>query len=262
VSAPRSGIARCAGEPVSWLRLELHHQGALEGAERDQVALHLAECAACASCLAKIREDDAVALPPLPARPAADPRWTASAAERPRTRASAAERPRTRPRAWAAKATATVGALAAVGAAVFALRAGTREGARDETVPPSSAVYAKGTALSFSLVREDGARVDGDAGGYRDGERFKALVTCTPGAATYFDVVVYDEGGASFPLAPAADFACGNDVPLPGAFRLTGQGDAEVCLVWSESGAVDRAVVGVRSGPLDRRLCKRLTAAP
>ncbi len=225
---------RCTSEPVSWLRLERHHRGELPVPEGLEIDGHLAACPACAACLATIRDDEAVPLPPL-------------------RLAAAARRPVSRAGRWAA----AMGALAAVGAVVLALHTGPEDGG---VVARSSRVYAKGGALSFSLVREDGQRIDGDAGGYRDGERFRALVTCAPGAATYFDVVVYDEGGAAFPLAPADAFACGNDVPLPGAFRLTGRGDEEVCLVWSESGAVDRAVVGLGPGPLERRLCKRLTS--
>ena len=58
--------ARCTGTPVSWLRLERYHLGEIRGRERAVVAEHLAACPACAACLARIEQDDAVALPALP----------------------------------------------------------------------------------------------------------------------------------------------------------------------------------------------------
>ncbi|MGH7293845.1 MAG: zf-HC2 domain-containing protein, partial [Polyangiaceae bacterium] len=61
---------RCTAEPISWLRLERYHLGELRGAERQAIADHLAACEACAACLARIEQDDAVALPVLPPLPA------------------------------------------------------------------------------------------------------------------------------------------------------------------------------------------------
>ena len=66
------------------------------------------------------------------------------------------------------------------------------------------------------------------------------------------------ESGASFPLAPAR-LACGNQIPMPGAFRLTG-GDAVVCVSFSEAGPVSRETLR-HLGPDDRapgRTCRRL----
>jgi hypothetical protein len=118
----------------------------------------------------------------------------------------------------------------------------------------------KGGAVAFSLVRDDGERLEGPAGVYRDGDRFKAIVTCPPGGGVAFDVVVREGGRESFPLPPAVDLACGNEVPLPGAFQLTGSAEQTVCLIWNETGVVDRSA----SGPVEDRpsLCKHLSAAP
>ncbi|HEY6463790.1 MAG TPA: zf-HC2 domain-containing protein, partial [Polyangiaceae bacterium] len=63
--------ARCTGEAVSWLRLERYHLGELAEHERRTIDAHLAGCPACASCLARIVEDDAVLLPALPLAAAA-----------------------------------------------------------------------------------------------------------------------------------------------------------------------------------------------
>ncbi|HEY8088388.1 MAG TPA: hypothetical protein VIF09_11100, partial [Polyangiaceae bacterium] len=120
--------------------------------------------------------------------------------------------------------------------------------------------HVKGDAVAFSLVREDGERIGGSDGVYRDGDRFKAIVTCAPGATASFDVAVYDTGDPSFPLEPARELACGNDVPLPGAFRLTGSSEETVCLAWREGGPVDRALLATGAPP--GALCKRLRPAP
>jgi hypothetical protein len=111
--------------------------------------------------------------------------------------------------------------------------------------------------VAFTLVRDDGERISGPDGLYRDGDRFKAAITCPPGGGVGFDVVVREGDRESFPLAPVTHFACGNEVPVPGAFRLTGHADETVCLVWNESGAVDRS----DSASLDS-LCKHLSPAP
>jgi hypothetical protein len=229
--------ARCVSEPISWLRLERHHLGELDAAEDARIAEHLAACSACAACLAKIREDDATALPVLTLPQAAARK--------------ARVLPFVRPGALAA----AVGALAAAAAFFLMLRGTTPE---DGGRLRSSGPRVKGAAVAFSLVRDDGERVDGNEGVYRDGDRFKALVTCPPGADVSFDVVVYDDTGATFPLDPAPSFACGNDVPLRGALRLTGHADETVCLVWSETGAVARETLANDGAS---RACKKLSGA-
>ncbi|HEY8041543.1 MAG TPA: hypothetical protein VIF15_17170 [Polyangiaceae bacterium] len=230
--------ARCTGEPVSWLRLERHHLGEGDAGERARVAEHLAACPACAACLSRIEADDAVALPPrrLPER-----------------RASA-----TRGR----RAALAAGALALAAAVVLFVGRGWTPRGGGATGETPGASHVKGDGVAFSLVRDDAERIVEAGGSFHDGDRFKALVTCPPAMSATFDVVVYDEGGASFPLESARGLACGNDVALPGAFRLTGTSDETVCLVWSEDGEVNRGTLA--AGP-DRvgtsAMCKRLTAA-
>jgi len=230
---------RCIGEPISWLRLERFHLGELPGREREAVAGHLAVCPACAACLAHLQDDDAHALPPL------------SVPSRARRNVFSL---------FPVRAAAALGALAAGGALVLGLRGNAHRGEVEHARVGESRV--KGDAIAFSLVRDDGERVDGTAGVYRDGDRFKAVVTCPPGAHVAFDVVVYDVDGPSFPLEPAPGLACGNDVPLPGAFRLTGDTHETVCLEWAEGAPVDRGALAVRTGREGRSLCKELTPAP
>jgi hypothetical protein len=229
---------RCIGEPISWLRLERFHLGATQGPERAAVEEHLATCPACAACLAHIQEDDAHALPPL-------------SVSRPARRNVLSLFP--------VRAAAALGALAAGGALVLGLRGNGHRREVEHARLTESRV--KGDAIAFTLVRDDEERVTGPAGVYRDGDRFKAVVTCPPGAGASFDVVVYDLGGASFPLEPARELACGNEVPLPGAFRLTGDASETVCLVWAEGVPVDRGVLAARTAPEGHALCKELSPA-
>jgi hypothetical protein len=230
---------RCIGEPISWLRLERYHLGESQGSEREAIAGHVATCPACAACLTHIQDDDAQALPPL------------SVPRRARRNVLSL---------FPVRAAAAIGALAAGGALVLGLRGNGHRGEVEHPRLLESRV--KGDAVAFSLVRDDEERITGTAGVYRDGDRFKAVATCPPGASLAFDVVVYDVGGASFPLEPAPALACGNEVPLPGAFRLTGESDETVCLVWAEGAPVDRGVLGVRAAREGHTLCKELTAAP
>jgi hypothetical protein len=230
---------RCVGEPVSWLRLERYHLGEIAGAEREAIAAHLAACPACAACLASIEQDDGSVLPTL-------------AVTKAPPRAVLTRLP--------VRAAAVVGALAAAAALVLVMRGSSPTGDGHPARVPGGRI--KGDAIAFSLVRDDGERIVGADGVYRDGDRFKAIVTCAPGSSASFDLAVFDSGDPTFPLAPAHDFACGNGVPLPGAFRLTGASDETVCIVWSETGAVDRSALAGAMPSGNTALCKRLRAAP
>ncbi|HEY1695096.1 MAG TPA: zf-HC2 domain-containing protein [Polyangiaceae bacterium] len=246
--------ARCTGEAVSWLRLERYHLGEIAENERRSIDAHLVGCPACAACLARIAEDDGVPLPALP-----DIHAVAEGAAAPPAQGLAARTARSR---WLLRASAAAGgALAAAAAVVLFLRAGPRPGTGDVVAMRN---HVKGDAVAFSLVRDDGARIDGPAGTFRDGDRFKAVVTCPPGAGMSFDLVVYDRGGAAFPLQPAVDLGCGNGTPLPGAFRLTGSDDENVCLVWGTRDALkrDEMAQGLEAiGASASRACIALQAA-
>jgi hypothetical protein len=234
----------CSGEPVSWLRLERYHLGELEGPQRTQVETHLAACPACSECLRRIELDDAAPLPPLELPSAAK---KGSSGRVLQFRAS--------------RVSAIVFGLAAAAAVMLgASRTWLRDPGAD--LRPGSP-RVKGGDVTFSLVSDDGERVVDDTGLYQDGNRWKVMVTCPPTLSAGFDVVVLDDAGASFPLAPVPLLACGNEVPLPGAFRLTGPGEETVCIVWSPGGASARPEnpkSATELGPDSR--CKRLHAAP
>ncbi len=226
-------MSACTGVPLSHLVLERHHLGERAGAERARVEEHLASCEACRSTLARIEADDGRALPPLPVplRPA---------------------------RRWGARAVPIVSGLAL--AAALLLFLGRRPKPFEPAVEPGARV--KGSDVAFALVRDDDAVIADGGGVYRDGDRFKALVTCPPGMRATWDVVVYEHGETSFPLAPASEVACGNAIPLPGAFRVTGQERLTVCLVWHDDGPVDRAKIrAIEPAALGRARCLTLDAA-
>jgi Putative zinc-finger len=246
-------VSACISEPVSWLRLERLRLGELPEAERAAIAAHLAACAACAACAERIEADEATELPPLEVRA---PR----ASEGARAAPSRVHR-----------LSARAGVLAAAAAVVLAVGHAWRTPDRGETgAGETGHARSKGDGMAFTLVRDDGEPLVEAQGVFRDGDRFKALVTCPPGMSASFDLVVFDPGGemgpaaggVSFPLAPARRLSCGNDVPLPGAFRLTGSEDETVCVVWREDGEVDRGALS-RSGEVtDRRaMCKELRPA-
>jgi hypothetical protein len=230
----------CIGEPVSWLRLERYRLGELGESDRQRIAAHLAACPACATCAARIDADDAVDLPPLERRPAPAP-----------------PRPIFSARRLLARTTALAAAAATVLAFGHAWR-GPEPGARTAERFAVAGDRAKGGEVAFTLVRDDGVRLLEARGRFDDGDRFKALVTCPPSMRAAFDLVVYDADGASFPVEPAPELACGNEVPLGGAFRLTGPGPEVVCLVWNE-GRVDRDALSAKDpAELTQASCKEL----
>ncbi len=218
----------CTGTPISWLRLEQFHAGDLAKEERDAIAAHLASCDACAAC-SKWIEADARDLPALP-QPA---------------------------RVFTLRRAAPVIAMLAAAAAILLV---VGRNARNQGSDPER---VKGADIAFALVRED-ETVIGEAGTaiYRDGDRFKAVVTCPPGVHGAFDLVVYENGVAAFPLEAQSDLQCGNAVSLPGAFRVTGRSRMTACLVWADGAAVDRDAVR-RTPPdaLPHALCKSLEPA-
>jgi hypothetical protein len=186
--------AGCIGVPVSWLRLETF---ASAGGD-PEAAAHLASCPACQRCLDEIRTD-VVALPPLAV--------PAHALPAPRAR-----------RPWWHFAAPGFALAAAVAIAVVVVRP--KEPARALDV----ASIKGGGTLVLSLVREREGVVREDVATFRDRDRWKVVVTCSPdaGAASVFvDVSVKASYSvpADFPMSTAR-IACGNHVVIPGAFSL------------------------------------------
>ena len=185
----------CIGEPVSWLRLE---RFALEPRD-SSVREHVAACPACKSCLDVI-ERDVVALPPL-AVPA-----------------------KTRP--WWHFALPALLPLAAAAILLIVLRP------RVETEHRREQVTIKGVGVVvLELVRERRGAIMMDARTFKEGDRFKLVVTCPPDRTAHFELRVQEAGTDQIdrPLSPA-DLVCGNQVVMPGAFTLTGAKANEVCV--------------------------------
>ena len=182
----------CISEPISWLRLE---QFALAGGDA-KIKEHVDACPACRHCLDEIQRD-VVALPVLDV-PAKRRRW------------------------WRI-ALPAFGALAAAALILLLLRP------RPER--PENAVTIKGKGeVIIDVVRERAGTIRDDVRTFRAGDRWKVIVTCAPSHEVALDVAVHETGAArpDHPLAPAK-LVCGNRIPLPGAFSLTGDKTHRVC---------------------------------
>lgn len=186
----------CIGEPISWLKLEMFALDRRDAAVRD----HVAACPACKQCLAEI-ERDVVALPPL-----AVPE---------------------RKRPWWHFALPALGlAVAAAAILLLVIRP------HDEPTAHRDQVAVKGVGIVvIDVVRERAGTIRQDVRTFREGDRFKLVITCPPDHTAHFEASVRDEGTHELdrPLAPA-DLVCGNRVVLPGAFSLSGRNANTVCV--------------------------------
>jgi glycine cleavage system aminomethyltransferase T len=93
-------------------------------------------------------------------------------------------------------------------------------------------VRVKGVGVVvIDIVRERGGVIRDDVTTFREGDRFKIVVTCPPEGKAHFALRVREAGTQQIdrPLAPA-DLACGNRVVMPGAFTLTGTKANELCV--------------------------------
>lgn len=239
----------CAGTPISWLRLEQHHAGELPEPEQAAITAHLATCLACAACLARIEADSLEALPALPALRAL-----------PALPAGTAAKPAAAGNLFVLRFAPVLAALAVAAAVLLLL--GRRPDSKDPGDLDPLSSRTKGGGVAFVLVREDEGLVAEAGGIYRDGDRWKALVTCPAGMRAAWDLVVFERGSAAFPLEPQADLTCGNHVALRGAFRTTGHDRMTVCVVWNDGALVDRAALrGASPDALPHAACKVLDPA-
>jgi hypothetical protein len=211
----------CIGQPLSWLVLERHALAELEGAAARAADEHLAECAACSHALRTIKGDTR-ALPALPTvRPERSP------GERPdeskdgvRPFDSAAPRRRS----------ARTGMIAAgvfLAAAAALLLVIIRPTPTEPTLTARVRVKGAGVVV-MTLVRERDGNVTFDPRDVRDTDRWKVQLTCAPGGGARTEIVVYQPGQPPAVALPAQSFTCGNNIVIPGAFRITG-GAAIIC---------------------------------
>jgi hypothetical protein len=218
---------QCAGEPISYLRLEMYLLGELPLAERERVGVHIGECSVCRACLDELRASE-IQLPELPSQ-------ALGAGASVRARAM-------RSRRW----TVVMSAVAMAAAALLFVRL--RPKSSETGVPlafeiPPSHVQVKGGELALSLVRERDGDIALAIDQFAPGDRFTAFMTCPPAErATYWDLVVVQANHAYFPLA-TLPLSCGNHVTLPGAFKLDGASPASVCIVIDPVSPIDRTAL-------------------
>ncbi len=230
---------KCIDTPVSWLRLERYQLGELAAEERATIEAHVTACPACAACLKEVDDGAKKALPAPTIRSARKLRLA----------------PLAPPAHGRGTVIFAVTGLAMAAAAILWIGPFFKV---ETNGPVASSDRIKGGDVAFTLARDDDEMIGDAAGTYHDGDRFKALVTCPAGLDASWDLVVFERGEASFPLASASHLPCGNAVPLEGAFRLTGAESMTVCVLWGD--ALDRAAV-VRDGEHalgEHALCKRL----
>ena len=101
-------------------------------------------------------------------------------------------------------------------------------------------IAVKGGEVTIELVRERAGSVAWEPTSFTADDRFKLLLTCAPPLRVYADLVVLQSDGPAFPGA-ASLIGCGNRVPLPASFRITGPGDASVCVALDPDGPPSRA---------------------
>ncbi len=194
--------------PVSWLRLERYLLGELPVEQRQAVASHLESCDRCRSCFTRIQDDardQLLALPTTGARQRRRPHWP----------------------------------VLGVAASAFAVILLVALRPTKHDWHPSRVIHSKGGDVALDLVRERQGSVALAPTSFADQDRFKALVTCPPPVQPFVDLVVFQDREASFPGEPAV-IACGNRVPYPQAFRITGHSPATVCIVVDDSAPPDR----------------------
>jgi hypothetical protein len=229
--------------PISWLRLERYQLGELPPAERDAVAGHLVGCDRCRACLEQIRSLEGADLPALPAGPS--PAAAPGTAPAPIAAGRRRRADLTRGGRSARWRLLGLGAASAAAALVLIIA---RPG--DLSAPHRRVIRTKGGDVTFELVRERAGSVAWDASAFSAQDRFKVVLSCPPPLRLYADVAVVQADGTAYPAQPVA-ISCANQVALPGAFRITGAGPAQVCLSVDQAGPPARDRPPTTCIPLD-----------
>jgi hypothetical protein len=260
----------CTAQPVSWLRLEQYALSMLADSEREVVDLHIAKCATCRHCLQQVTRD-VVALPPLALLPLALLPLIVSSSKvssvvpidsRATETPAAAKRRKSPVKPWyySLWSPLVAGPAIAIAAGLllwFKLSPSKTAAVSTQELPSSRGVSVAsikgGGDVTLTLVRERAGIVAQDVADFNAGDRWKALMSCTPqttpnGAARMWaDVVVFEhqiDGTfvASFPTTPS-ELACGNNVVVPGAFAITGTAINTVCVALALHQAPQRTLL-------------------
>lgn len=210
-------------EPVSWLRLERYYLGELPKEEAEAVERAIAADPETRECFESIERP--VRLNPRPELPLR--------AELPAPESPLATRRRLRDTLESPWPTLVLAAAAAL-----FLYVSIRPATQPDGAPPAR-FHVKGGDVAIELVRERHGVVTQNPVSFADGDRFKVMLTCPPSMTDMFEVFVIQGQDVSRPLAPLGAVACGNGVPLPGAFSLTGPLPSSVCVAWGKAAATE-----------------------
>ena len=199
-------LLSCGETPISWFQFDRRLAGELSGSEEERIERHLSSCPACRACWDEVQT---------------------TSRQLPALQTTAPESRMHRLRKWLGPATLVP--IAAVAILLLVINRSTPGELNGEPVN-----ILKGGDLTFSLLRDHRGDVAADPDHFVSGDRFRVLVTCPPDQGRAWDVVVYQDGEAFFPFEADQRLQCGNEVALPGAFRVTGDSAVEVCLVLAD----------------------------
>ena len=194
----------CVSIPIAWFVLEQYRLGDLDDQTKTETEQHLKRCPACAEAFAYI-ERDQIALPPLPLKGKRKSR-----------------------RLFPASRRATAVFLAAAASLLMAL------GLLFSNTKPidDSPISTKGGTPALSLVRMRGDTTFRNPTHFEEGDRFRLYVTSPAEHDEWpVEVVVYQAGQAYFPFPSGLRVPSGNEKGLDGAFTLTGEAGASVCVI-------------------------------
>lgn len=244
-------MSACTDTPISWLRLERLALGESEPEEVRAIETHLAICESCRTRHAQIAADTrpmpALSLPARHKR--AHDTHTSEPDRKPTVRLKPAPASPPARIAWV-RISGAAAALAAAAALLFFFT-------KPRVIP--SAERSKGDSVSLSLVRSQGPN---EAGVFVEGEPMKALLTCVGAESRTWDLMVFDADGVSFPLSAPLPVGCGNQVPIPGAFRLDGPGPHTVCIMQQDSGLLRSGIRTVSDLGVRPHSCIEINAVP
>jgi hypothetical protein len=226
----------CISTPIPWFILEQLAVGDLSEAEAFEIKQHLSDCPACSETFEYISNDQVV-LPPLPA-PVPKP---------------AAERHHWKP--WQIATPLSVAAAALLLLFIMQLPTG-----QEKHAPHT--IATKGGDLALSLVRLRSGAVCEDPDGFEEGDRFRLLITSPPeDRETPVEVVVYQGDDVFFPYPEGITVVSGNQQGIDGAFVLTGDMDAIVCVVAGDPLPSRGALVNTTPSMLpNNSVCRTLTS--
>jgi len=203
-------MTRCTDTPVSWLQLELYHLEELAAQQAAKVDRHLSTCAVCRQYLAFIEKDHCT-LPSIEVT----------------RRFSLIDFIRSKRGQLTVLATASAVAILAVLVVPETLE---QRGAD----PSAREIVSKGGEPGLTVISQRPIGTVENPDSFLPGDVFSLLATVPGRGEVQWDVVVFQGGEVYFPLTNTEPVRTGNRVPLPGAFRLTGDSPATVCLLIGE----------------------------